>query len=151
MSAIKQFLTGRGTTAVTIHPCTVDAAGTLTVGTGNSLVGRTESVKITATNTTDVIMSVDDVVENHVSLYDGYTIELSEILVYKVGSLAPVLPAQFFGANYFKVVITKGGVTYTLFGLRQRLEDGINGAGKQVSSLTLVPVSVTGDFSISYA
>lgn len=150
MSAIRRFLVGKNLTVATIQPCTVADDGVITVGTAKSLIGRIESMRISLRANTEMIMSVDDVLENHVLLYDGYQIEIGEIQVQKTtgtGALAyeNVLPVMYSTRDYFKIVLTKGGNTYTIYALRSSMDDGIQGQGKQNVSMTLLPVNVNID------
>lgn len=156
MSAIRNWLLGKHTTVIDIKPCTVNAGtGAITVGTAASLRGRANSIRIRHRANTEMIVSVDDVVENHVVLMDGYVVELSEILTVKTGtSYQPVLPVMFYTADLFQVTFTRGGKTTVVYGVRSEMDDGITGQGKQDASLTLLPVNVnvdnSGTASIAY-
>jgi hypothetical protein len=155
MAAIRNFLRGRDLTACTIDPCTVAATGVITVVTGSGASFRTllDSVKITQRVTTEMIMSVDDIIENNVVLYDGYDIEITEILTRKTatgggGPYEPKLPVLYYGGwDYFRLTLSKGGKTYVVYGVRQSLDDGVTGQGKQTATMRLNAVNVNVDNS----
>ncbi len=179
MSAIKRFQRGRDVTAITIIPQDVSAAGALTAtsfsgfNAGGSLLGRCDGITIRNRLNSEVIMSVDDVLVNNVPITEEYSIEVREILTQKTGSggiaasatdYEPMLPRLFnerdsgTGASkwdYFKITVTKGGKSYTIYGLKQELNDNVQGSGKQVASMTLLPVNVnfdgSGAASLAYA
>lgn len=136
-----------------IEPCAVNADGVITVTTANgrSLKGRCESIRIRHRLNTDMIMSVDDTLENHVALYEGYVVELREIQTVKTATVAGgyenVLPSMYYQADYFRVTLSKGGKTYVVYGIRSDMDDGIEGQGRQTTSLTLLPVNVNVDAS----
>lgn len=173
MAGILKYLRGRDTTTISITAQDVSSAGLLTdtsSATGSLVGGRCDSVRVTCRNNTEMIMGVDDIIENHVSIYIGYTIELTEILTQKVGTgglgattnYEPILPKLFYTTpsgnstyEYFKIVVTKGGKTYTLYGLKQDISDGVTSGGKQTATMSLVPVNVnydgSGTASIAYS
>ena len=131
MAGVLKFLVGRNTTVITITAQDISALGVLTDtvnATGQLTSGRCDGIRIVNRNNVEMIMSIDDTITNHVSLYQDYSIELTEILVQKVGagglpqtssSYEPILPYLFnklaSGTStyeYFKITITKGGVNF---------------------------------------
>lgn len=171
MSAIRRFQRGRDVTAITIIPQDVSSAGVLQntafsgFTTGGSLLGRCDGITIRNRLNAEVIMSVDDVLVNNVPLTEEYSIELREILTQKTGTggvavsatdYEPMLPRMFnerdgsTGASkwdYFKITVAKGGKSYTIYGLKQELNDSVQGSGKQVATMSLLPVNVNFDSS----
>ena len=168
MAAIRRFLRGRDTMAITIVPQDVSAAGVLTTTATTadnsvSLIGRCDGIRIMNRLTSEVIMSVDDILENNVPLTEGYSIELTEILTQKTGTggvaasavnYEPALPYLYNKRtsgvstyDYFKITVTKGANQYVVYGLKQELSDGVNGQGKQIATMSLLPVNVNFDAS----
>ncbi|MBI1332700.1 MAG: hypothetical protein GC165_07450 [Armatimonadetes bacterium] len=170
MASVLRYLRGRDTTVLTITAQDVSVAGVLsdTVGGSGSLIGgRLDGCRIGGHNVTDMIMAVDDTVENNVPLYTSFNIEVSEILTQKTGTggialgdaanYEPLLPYLFWKApsgtstyTYFKITITKGGKTYTVYGVKDSITDGVSGQGKQVVTMTLKPVNPNFDGTSLY-
>lgn len=166
MAAILRYLTGNKTTVITITAQDVSAAGVLTdtaSSTGTLTSGRCDGLNIVGRLNSDLVMSIDDTITNHVGMFTDYQFDLTEILVQKTGTggvtasatnYEPILPYLFYKAasgtstyEYFKIVVTKGGKTYTLYGIKHELSDGVNGQGKQVARMSLLPVNTNFDAS----
>lgn len=155
MGAVRRYLLGRHTTKISIIPCTINASGVITLGTEYSLRGgRCRGLQIRPRNATEMVMGVDDVLENHESLYDGYTVEVSELLVQKTGAgtgvtaYEPILPALYYGgSDVFKITLAKGGKEWNVYGLRESLSDGVDGQGQQIATMSFLPKNVNLDAS----
>lgn len=169
MSAIRQFLRGRDVTQLDLVPQDVSATGVMTTtATATdavaSLLGRFKSLTIRNRINSEIIMSVDDIIENNVPITSGYTFEVTEILTKKsgTGGLAasaanyePVLPYLFNkggGTNtstydYFKVTFVAGGKTTVLYGVKQEISYGKTSQGEETCTMSFLPVNTNFDAS----
>jgi hypothetical protein len=176
MPAIKQFLRGRDVTQLDIVPQDQSAAGVLSTTATSadalaSLLGRFKSLTIRNRVNSEIIMSVDDIIENNVPITTGYTFEMTEILTKKTGTggmatsstnYEPVLPYLFNKLtsgvstyDYFKVTFLAGGKTTVLYGLKQELSYGKTAQGEETATMSFLPVNgnfdASGTASIAYS
>lgn len=143
-NTIRKFLRGRDLTAVTITPET-ESGGTLTDGTPVSLSGHCRSVRLSYQKNTENIMSVEDTHENHVPIYDGFTVTVTE-LVLLAGS---ALPADVMTYDYYKIQWTQGANLVTAWGVCTGFDMGVDGQGSQTITATFSAINNTGSASLT--
>ncbi len=141
--SVPRYLLGRHLTAVTFTPQTVAANGTLSDGTPITLTAVMDSLGLSLQANTEEISAVNSARQNNVGLDDGASLSLSIIRVNNGTDPAPLRTAV--GTNdIFKVAYTEGTGTsakvVTGYYQRSSYEDGIQGKGKQIATLSLIPV-----------
>lgn len=146
MATIPGWLTGKGVTAVTITPQTVNnQTGGLTDTTAVPLVGHLDGVAIRTRVTNEEISPMDAVRENYVPIQTGSSFELTEVLkAIGINLLAPAANASL----YQKVVLTRGAQTYLFYGIVESYTETIV-RGKSVAVLTVQMID-PGSFNPTY-
>ncbi|HEV8581509.1 MAG TPA: hypothetical protein VGX68_20785 [Thermoanaerobaculia bacterium] len=125
----------------------VSASGVLsdsaTVGTVTTVL---ESAGLDETPSTEEISAITSAFQNNVVLQIGWTLMLREILDRRASALpstGPVLAkvrATMTDPFIAKVVLTRGGNTYTVYGCYAGFSEGPYAKGKNTSELRLLAV-----------
>jgi hypothetical protein len=138
MSTIPVWLTGPGGSyAIVVTPQTVTAgvlADTTPVAT---LTGNLDRISISGSKTSENIMAMDSFRRNQVPLDVGTEITLIEIL--KKSGTNLLATAWMGNSDYFKIGVTRGGQTWTFFGLYESYDEGLE-HGKSVGTGRFVMV-----------
>lgn len=154
MATVPNPLLGRHLTYFQITPQSVADNGTLSDGSsvnllaqldGSALQGQPEHEEINAMNTTR---------RNMVVISEGDTLSIN---IFKVnnGNNPNPLFAIWNSYDYFKVIWHEGTATgsiqtCTYYGVRGDLDTSIQGRGKQIASLSLLPADIgSAQFTIS--
>lgn len=138
MAKIPTWLLGKHATTINIIPQTVAADGTLTAGTSAPLIGYLDSIEYNLTPETEDIQAMDKRAGNKVIVTDTFGIVLTEILkTNDVGATPTNILANLASlGDYFSFVCTRGGRTFTFFGLRGAYKENIN-RGKSTGALNI--------------
>lgn len=120
MAVIPLWAVGRHVTTVTLYPQAVDSAGTLSDTTPSQVMfGHLESIEIHGEAEMENISAMDRRVKNEVIIEVGTTLRMTEFA--KQSSLTNKLAQAYYGSNdYFRYVITRGGQSWTGYGIIQR-------------------------------
>ena len=117
------FVASQGPYTVSITPQTVNTStGALSDGTVATLTTEVEDVNIEGVNDLREISPSTTVRMNHVIVKKGTRVSISEIIK-KVGTNK--LAAQFYAADYFKVIVVRGAQTFTLYGIAAGYQETI--------------------------
>lgn len=143
MVAVPSWLLGKHATTITITGQDISGTGMLTnaAAGAKSLVGYLDEISINAENTTEMIQSMDVRRENEVIVGTRTTITFTEILKANDSSGTPlnILADAAMLFDYAKAIITRGGRTWTFYGLIKDYNEDIR-RGKSTGRLQLVMV-----------
>lgn len=149
------YLRGKHLTSVVLTPVTVGTAGAVTDVTASAATLTTvmDSLALELSANLEEISAVNATRQNNVVLDDGHRLSLSILEVNNAADPSP-LAALMFTHDYFKAVYVKGtgasARTITGYFHRENYNDGIQGKGRQIATLTLAPVDL-GTASITRA
>ena len=143
MAKIPMWLIGRAITTCSLTPCTLGSDGTLTEGTGATLIGRLDEVQVASRNTLENISPMDCRQANNVITESDTTFTLTEIMQNASNaSVDNVLSLMAYGYDYAKVVLARDGKTYTFYGVVGDYGETIR-KGKCTATLSLHQVAIS--------
>lgn len=147
MTAIPVWLTsGSGPFSVTLTPQTRASDGTLSDGTLVTLTGTLDDIEFENNPKNENIKPMSTRRANYVPVEDDPSWTLVELLKSNGTNL---LATANYTADYFKLVVTRGGQAYTHYGVRGPYSESIKN-GKSVARLVLQPVDI-GSANPAYA
>src|SRR5262245_19965362 len=158
MVAIPTWLTGRRVTAYVITGQTIGVDGTLTDATGagvQPLAGLWEEIDFTGSPQHEEISAADSPRQHNVILQEGQRLRMSVIMEYGPHAGAGTndepnpLAAIAMAYDIFKVVFSRGGMTWTCYFTRGDYDEAIR-KGKCLQTLSGVPCDA-GAGTLTYA
>ena len=135
---IPPWLTGLAVTNIVITPLTVNADGTFTLGTVQSLSGHLDEIVLEQYNLLENITPLDSRQDNEVIIGSGTTIQLVEILARSSGNF---LSAAGNGFDYIQATFARGGSTYTGTFVVKGYKETIR-RGKSVGIMAMSPCGI---------
>lgn len=139
MVAFPQWLLGKHLTTVTLFAQSVSTAGVLTDAATSAFATVVDSIGLNMSPTVENINAVNVPRANNVVVEDDASLQLS--IIQRNDTADPdALGALVAAYDYFKGTFTVGGVTpktWTGYFSRGQYNTGIQGKGKQTSSLEL--------------
>lgn len=145
--AVGLYAVGRHLTVVTLTPQTANAStGVLSPGTAITITGLVDEMEAEEQVTTEEISPITTARENHVGIMYGARMRVAEILT-TPGFVANVRGPQLLGlkatllaVGYCKVNWIHGNTPHEFLGLYERMSSPWRGKGKQVVTVSFVPV-----------
>lgn len=148
MATIPMPLLGRHLTSVVLTGQVAGTAGLLADGTAPAAVTLTafiEGVDCSLDAEHEEISAMNATRQNNVIVSDGANINIEVLRVNNGGDPAP-LRTQVIAYDYFKAVWIEGSGasqrTVTSYGVRGSAAFNLRGKGKQIASLSLLPIDV---------
>ncbi len=139
MASITPYMLARHNASVTIYPQTVGTSGILADASTKAITAVLDSFNLNLTPTKENISAVNSPRANNVVIEDDFSGSFSILKVHNAADPNPfatiVLTNDVFKAIVVNGTTTGSVETWTFFFTRGNLTDGINGKGKQVSSL----------------
>jgi len=145
--AVPLWAVGRNLTLVSLTPMTANpSTGVLTAGTTYIITGLVDELEAEEQVTTEEISPITSFRENHVSLMVGTRFRVAEILTTPAsvansrGPQLPLIRTVLLTVGYCQINWNHGGSTNVGLGLYERLSSPWRGKGKQVQTMSLLPV-----------
>lgn len=145
--AVGLYAVGRHLTVVSLTPMAANAStGVLTPGTTVTITGLVDELEAEEQVTTEEISPITSARENHVGLMYGARLRVAEILTYPAsvanvrGPQLLLLKSTLLSVGYCRVNWTHGSNVNEYFGLFERMSSPWRGKGKQVVTMSLLPV-----------
>lgn len=144
MSTIPIWLKGRGVTTFSLTAQTADSAGVLSdSGSAIPLVGMWDDIDIEDAVETEEISASDAISQNVVVLKDAWSMRCTILL--NSGATQPL--TTLLGAHdYFKMILTRGGNTWTGYMVRTGYSEAIR-KGRCVCSAQFGPLGLVPSYS----
>ena len=137
------YLRGRNLTSVILTPQTIGTAGALSDGTPVTITTTVDGLQFQLNAQNENISAVNSAKANYVNTEDEFTATLRVIKVNDTTD-PDKLQAAIITHDLFKLAWTEGtggsAKTVTVYGTRGPLDTGIEGKGKQTSTLTFQSV-----------
>lgn len=139
MATIGQYMLGRQNVSVTLYPQTIGTSGILADASTKAITGFLDSFSLNLTPTKENISAVNSPRANNVVIEDDFSGSFSVIKKHDASD-PNILATIVLTNDVFKCIVVNGTTTgsvetWTFFMVRGNLTDGINGKGKQVSTL----------------
>jgi hypothetical protein len=141
---IAPWLTGKNISVCSIEPLTYDSTtGTLTSTSAQSIVGFIDELSVSGQQSTETVAPITSGYETEVATELNFSVTLSEVLrTTATGSFLAI--AWQTGDEYARVIIARGGNTWTFIGLMTGYNESIR-KGKCVAKLSLASVDMSND------
>lgn len=140
---------GRSIIACAVTPCTLNYDGTITEGTGGTLLGRIDGVSQVSNADVEDISPLDSLNKNYVKTAQETTFTLSEIMQEGADGYVNFLNNLADGYDYVKVTLSRANRAYTFYGIITNYTENIRSKGKVVSELEVKQIILWNGLSVS--
>jgi hypothetical protein len=152
MAAIAVYQKGQNLTSVVLTQQVVAANGGLTDAIEPNIYDLTaviEEVDLSLNTNLEEVSPVNAAIENYHAVIDTLSLRLNVLTVNDGNDPNELAKGFWSGSYYYKMVYVVGTATgsietNTIYVIAEDLQTGVRGKGRQIATLTMRPISVTG-------